>query len=152
MVRGVCRAADIPGVSLPPTDPHAAVRRRAALARSVGAVTQLTTVVALTSTGGIVGVLAHEARQADALSHEPAASPRVVVASPVARPVRTVVVRRPAVVRPVPQAQAPKPRARQAQPAVRKPRQARTSSGTQTRPAPAPRATQAPPATKSSGS
>jgi hypothetical protein len=127
----------------------AAVKRRAALNRRVTAVTQLGTVAALTSTGVVVGVLAHQAQVADALKAQAteAQQPVVVVAKPVTRPVRTVVVHRRSTARPVPAAQVTSTRTR----AV--PRTSRTTTTvTQVRSAPAPRATKAPAATKTTGS
>lgn len=149
MVRRQPAAADSSGVRLPPAARVAAVTRRTSLTRRVSAVTRLTTVVALTSTGGIVGAFAREAQEADAAAALARSAPprEVVVASPVARPVRTVVVRLPAVVRRV--AQAPAPRS---SPAARKARPARVTSSNQGPRPPAPRATQSPPATKTSGS
>lgn len=153
MVRTGSVGADIPHVSTPPTftvaptpaPVHAAVKRRTSLTRRVSAVTQLSTAAALTSTGVVVGVLGHQAQAADALKAEAAQTPPkvVVVAKPVARPVRTVVVRRPSAARPVPAAQLT---------STRTTRTTRTTTAAPSRPAPAPRATQAPAATKTTGS
>jgi hypothetical protein len=124
------------------------VKRRAALTRRVSAVTQLSTAAAITSTGMVVGALGHQAHLADAAKAQAVkAAPKVVVvAKPVARPVRTVVVRPRSGTRQVPAAQQTTTRARAAAPTRR------SSTTTASRPAPAPRATQAAPATKTTGS
>lgn len=156
MVRKGSFAADIPRVSIPPTftvapSPApvaaAAVKRRASLTRRVSAVTQLSTAAAITSTGVVVGALGHQAQVTDALKAQAAQVPPkvVVVAKPVVRPVRTVVVRRPSAARPVPAAQLTSTRTRTT-------RTTRRAVAAPARPAPAPRATQAPPATKTTGS
>jgi len=148
MVRKGSPGADIPRVSIPPPLPvHHAVKRRAALTRRVSAVTQLSTAAAITGTGMVVGALGHQAHLADAATAQAAqAAPKVVVvAKPVARPVRTVVVHRSGA-RQVPAAQQTTTRARATAPTRRR------TTTTASRPAPAPKATQAAPATKTTGS
>lgn len=157
MVRGRACAADIFGVSLPPPDPRAvqaAVTRRSVLSFGVSAVTQVSTAVALTSTGVVVGVLGHQAQVADAQAaqHQQAQPEVVVVPKPVARPVRVVVVRRPARVVEVPASQPRRTRATSKSGGSSGTSARRPSKQASVPPPAAPRPTSSPAATKTSGS
>lgn len=138
-----------PPVQLPSAFPAADLprssRSRSRLTRRVTVVTQVSSLVALTSTGALVGWMGQQAQAADQLKLQHRAAPApVVVPAPVRRPVTTVVVTRTAPA--VPQ-RATRPRTAKA--TVTRSGSSRTVPAA---PAPKPRATTAPPATSTSGS
>jgi hypothetical protein len=168
MVWSGISAADSEGVSIPPPvelssvspdpahrpDLHATQhekrrRTRRSLGRRVTVVTQVSSLVALTSTGALVGWMGQQAQQADALKAKAkaAAAQPVVVPVPVRRPVKTVVVRRTAAA--VPQ-QATRPRTTTR--VTSRTSTTKRTATTTTAPAPKPRQTTAPAATTTSGS